>query len=88
MGELGGHLFFSGLTPCQNKESPPLCTILRYPFLVDGPITFFGPIILILRGERATKKRNFLVKFFLKVPQNEIFGIFFLAPGYDTDLNF
>ena len=33
--------------------------------------------ILILRGERAPKKRNFLVKVFQKVSKNAFFGLFF-----------
>ena len=48
----------------------PLCTILRYPFLVRNPKIVLKAVrrqyILILKGERAPKKRDFLVKIFLK----------------------
>ena len=59
-----------GFDPCRPKGSP-LCTILKYPILVTDPKIFLRePSILILKGECAPKKRNFLVKFFQKVPKN------------------
>ena len=47
-------------TPCRPKGSLPLCTILRYPYLVTDPKKFlkapWAPIYTNLRGERAPKK--------------------------------
>ena len=40
-------------------------------------LTQYYSDILFLRGERAPKKRNFLVKSFQKVPKNTFFGLFF-----------
>ena len=69
--------FLRDSTPCRPNGSP-LCTILRY--LVIGPKNFlkapWAPIKLTLRGERAPKKHNSLVKFFQKVPKNAFFDQF------------
>ena len=71
--------FLRDSTPCRPIGSP-LCTVLRYPYLVIGPKNFLkapcAPRKLTLRGERAPKKNNFLVKFFQKVPKNAFFDQF------------
>ena len=64
-----------GFDPRRPKGSS-LCTILRYPFLVTEPKNVLkaplAPNILILRGDRAPKKRDFLVNIFQKVPKNAV----------------
>ena len=69
-------------TPCRTRGSP-LCTILRYAFLVTDPKNvrkLLTPIyILVFRGERAPKKRDFWSKFRQNAVfgQNAFFGLFF-----------
>ena len=62
-------------------KGSPLCTILRYPFLVMDPKNFLkvplAPIYTNFEGERAPKKRKFLVKIFQKVPENAFLACFF-----------
>ena len=52
----------------------PLCTILRYPFLMTDPKIFLNaplaPMYTNFEGESAPKTRNFLVKIFQKLPKN------------------
>ena len=77
----GGCLpLLQGFDPCRPKGSP-LCTILRYPFLADGPKFFskgaFDAKSYYIWGGARAKKRNFLVKIFQKVPKNAFFGLFF-----------
>ena len=82
--------FLRDPTPCRPKGSP-LCTFLGYLFWVTDHKFFLkaplAPIYtndlytfganITLRGERAPKKRNFLIKIFQKVPKNAFFGLFF-----------
>ena len=60
----------------------PLCTILRYPFLVTDPKIFLKePIYTYFKGERAPKKRVFLSKFYrscLRTPFWPVFSKFCL----------
>ena len=61
-------------TPCRPNGSP-LCTILRYPFLVTDLIIF--PIFTTFeRGVRA-EKTQFFGQNFPKMPQNAFFYLFF-----------
>ena len=59
----------------------PLCTIFQNPFLVMDPKKILkaplAPIFINFEGERAQKKRVFLVKIFQKMPTNAFFGLFF-----------
>ena len=80
----GGRLPLRDSTPCLPMGSP-LCTILRYPYLVTDPKSFLKAprrqYILILRGERAPKKRNFFFqskfsKKCLKTPFWPVFQMF------------
>ena len=77
---------FQGFQPqgCRPDESP-LCTILRYLFLVTDPKTFLkapsAPIYTNFEGGSRAKKRNFLVKIFqksLKTPFWPVFSKFWL----------
>ena len=83
--DLGGGVDESHFSPEEfdplPTQSDPLCTILRYPYLVTAdPKSFLrAPLEPIYTnfeggggggGERAPKKRNFLVKVFRKVPKN------------------
>ena len=49
---------------------PPLCHILRYPFLTNWPEIFLkeplAPIYTNFEGEHAPKKREFLISTFQK----------------------
>ena len=58
----------SGIRSFADPKALPR-TILEYPFLLTEP--------KILRGERAPKKRDFLVKIIQKVPENAFFGLLF-----------
>ena len=66
-------------TPCRPKGSP-LCTILRYPYLVTDPKNFLkaplAPIYTYFRGERVPKKRNFFGQNFLKSAKNAFLACF------------
>ena len=59
----------------------PLCTILKYPYLVTEPKIFLKapltPICTNFEGEARAEKRVFLVKIFQKLPKNAFFGLFF-----------
>ena len=65
---------------CRPKGSP-LCTIFQYPFLVVDPKNFLKASLASkytsFRGERAPKKRDFLVKFFQKSLKKPFLGCFF-----------
>ena len=78
-GGWGGRFFSEGFDSLPT-QTVPLCTILRYPFLVTDPKTFLKAprrqYILILRGERAPKKRDFLFEIIEKVPKNVFFGVY------------
>ena len=58
----------SGIRSFADPKALPR-TILKYPFLLTES--------KILRGERAPKKRDFLVKIIQKVPENAFFGLLF-----------
>ena len=49
-------------------------------------LNFRRKSILILRGDRAPKKSDFLVEIFRKMPKNAFFGLFFqkLARGEEN----
>ena len=59
-----------GADPLPNKRVH-LCTNLRYPFLLTEPKSFLmAPLGLILREERAPKKKHFWTCFGQKFPKN------------------
>ena len=71
----------------------PLCTILRYPYLVTNRKIFLkAPLAPIYTnfegGARAKKQRVFLVKILQKVPKNAFFGLFFNLLPYSQILFF
>ena len=74
------HIFSSGLRdPADIKV--PLCTNLRYPFLVTDPKNFlWAPLAAIYAnfegGARAKKNAIFLVNIFQKMPKNTVFSLF------------
>ena len=71
-GGWGAEAFsFRDSTPCRPKGSP-----LWY--FLGNPLSRNPQYLLLLRGVRAPKKRNFLVKIFQKVPKNAFFDCFFL----------
>ena len=67
----GARFIFSEIRP----PADPLF-FLRYPYLMTDPKKW-RQYILILSGERAPKKREFLLKIFQKVPRNAFFLAFF-----------
>ena len=71
---------FLGIRPPADLKGP-LCTILRYPYLVTDPKKFLKapspPIYTNFEGRVRAKKRDFLVKTFQKVLKNAFFGLFF-----------
>ena len=58
----------------------PFCTILKYPYLVTDPKSIYSNFgrqyILILGGEHAPKKREFLSKFSNKRLKTPLFACF------------
>ena len=64
--------FPRGFDPLPTQRVPPLGLFKK---CISGRP--FEQYILILRGERAPKKRDFLVKIFQKVTKNAFFGLFF-----------
>ena len=87
--DLGGGgrtlLFRDSSTPSRPKW-PPLCTILRYPFLGTDPKIFLkassAPIYTNFEGEARAEKRAFLVKIFQKRLKMPFWPVF---QKYDCD---
>ena len=71
----------SGNRPPVDPKGPPLVlfkkSIFGRPTLKFFLRRLWRQYILILRGDRTPKKRNFSVKIFQKVPKNAFFGLFF-----------
>ena len=82
-----------GIRPPAYPKGPPFLLFRDIHFwLADLKIFLKAPScqsILILRGKRVPKKRNFLVKVFQKVPKMAFFGLFFLiASGAENLVKF
>ena len=76
----GGYALPSGIRPPTDPYGP-LCTILGYPILIDGPKNFsrgaLAPIYTNFQGgARAEKKRYFLVKIFKIVQKKTLLWTF------------
>ena len=52
---------------------------------MNPKIVLWRQYILVLRWERAPKKRNFLVEIFQKKPKNAVFGLLFQKFGYGAE---
>ena len=81
-GGVGADAFSpSGIRPPADPKGPPFGTFYEIHFLPTDPKIFLkaplAPIYTNFEGERAPKKRDFLVKIFQKVPKNAFFGLFF-----------
>ena len=62
-------LFLQGFDPLPTQRVP-LCTLMLYRFLMKDPKTLLkvpSPIYTKFEGERAPKKRNFLVKIWVGI---------------------
>ena len=70
----------SRIQPLTDPKGPPLELLSDIQFWLTDPKFFLkaplAPIYTYFKGERAPKKRDFLVKFFQKLPKNAFLACF------------